>query len=49
MGLLDKLKFWKKEEEFDFDQLVDKSMGSTAPNEDLGSKNLPQDKTFFPE
>lgn len=47
MGLLDKLKFWKKEDEFDFDfdKKVDQEMGkSPSGSADLG---LGGEKSFF--
>ena len=36
MGMLDKLKFWKHEDEFDFSSAVDSHMGSTPGLGDTG-------------
>ena len=49
MSLLDKLKFWKKEDEFDFDfdKKVDHEMGKTG-TQDLGLGH-PGEKSFFDE
>lgn len=50
MGILDKFKFWKKEDDLDFDHLVDKSMQEGAPKEDLlGTKGFPEEKPTFSE
>ena len=49
MSLLDKLKFWKKEDEFDFDfdKKVDHEMGKTG-TQDLRLGH-PGEKSFFDE
>tara|TARA_Y100000310_G_C20238641_1_gene603556 strand:+ start:101 stop:523 length:423 start_codon:yes stop_codon:yes gene_type:complete len=38
MGIMDKVKFWKKNDEFDFDKIAGKEMNSGVPglHEDLG-------------
>ena len=43
MGILDKLMFWKKEDDFDFDKLANQEMGKNGPGlpDDLGL-NQPQ-------
>jgi len=51
MSLLGKLKFWHKEDDFDFDTLADKEMGK-IPSHDLGlDQKLPglDEKSSFPE
>lgn len=49
MSFLDKLKFWKKEDEFDFDfdKKIDHEMGKTGA-QDLGLGH-PGEKSFFDE
>ncbi len=41
MGLFDKLKFWKKEDDFDFDSLTSGANDPFTPKDDLGL-NQPQ-------
>lgn len=50
MSLLGKLKFWHKEEDFDFDSLADKEMGKMPPT-DFGTDQASSgtdEKSFFP-
>ncbi len=53
MSFIGKLKFWKKEDDFDFDTLADKEIsprGSTQSDVGLDQKSLGLDeKPFFPE
>ena len=48
MGVLDKLMFWKKEEEFSFDDLAEKEMGhkDLLGQDSLGLGNSPQEPGF---
>jgi len=51
MGLLDKILFWKKRDEFDFEDLASKQMtssGLTMP-EGLGENDPFKEKSMFPE
>ena len=43
MGIFNKLKFWGKKDEFDFDSLAEKETTGSALNSGLG------DKSLFPE
>ena|SRR3989338_1015643 len=51
MGLLDKIMFWKKRDEFDFDDLANKQMpsGDLIMPEGLGENDPFKDKSMFPE
>ena len=50
MGLLGKLKFWKKEDDFDFDALADKEMGKIPPRDmGLDQNNSLPEKSHFDE
>ncbi|MBI2662061.1 hypothetical protein HYX11_01235 [Candidatus Woesearchaeota archaeon] len=51
MGLLDKILFWKKRDEFDFEDMANKQMpssGLTMP-EGLGENDPFKEKSMFPE
>lgn len=56
MSVFDKLKFWKREDDFDFDKLTDKEMGAGKEDlfkgEDLGLEQKSaelEEKPMFPE
>jgi len=57
MGIFNKLKFWKKDDDFDFDDLAQKEIGSDLPPQDdlgLGAENEQRrlgldEKSPFPE
>jgi len=50
MGLFSKLKFWKKEDELDFETLAEKEMGK-KPSPDFGPEQNTglEEKSLFPE
>lgn len=51
MSLLGKLKFWHKEDDFNFDSLADKEMGKLPPS-DFGTDHASpgtDEKSFFPQ
>ncbi len=41
MGMLDKLMFWKKDDDFDFKSLSNDPLGSTPLHENIGLENDP--------
>ncbi len=43
MGLLDKLMFWKKEDEFDFDETAEKELGFPKEEDDFNLGQQPSD------
>ena len=48
--MFDKLKFWKKEDEFDFDNLADKELQTSQKPDPLGLEKSPffvNEKTVF--
>lgn len=51
MGLLDKLLFWKRKDEFDFEELAKKQMpvGDVMMPEGLGEHDQFKEKSLFPE
>lgn len=50
MGILNKLLFWRREDEFDFDKLTDEQL-KKGYKDDLGLEPLPdfEEKPLFPE
>ena len=52
MGILNKLMFWKKDDEFDFDKAADKEFGGDILQDDLGLDRKPpglEEKSPFDE
>jgi len=50
MGILNKLMFWKKEDDFDFDRMTQQEMGkspSLGPDPLAGSQGFPDEKSAF--